>query len=303
MFNEYKIYTIDEYIKTIHNISKPFHGKLPIGYALLYRGISDSQYELLPTIARNKKSKCEVSILDYERNLIEMAKHQLPEVFDPNLSPLNLLSLLQHYGIPTRLLDVTSNPLTALYFACNQNEKNDGEVIVFRRYIEDIASYAIHNAIADSYRFVSKGDITLEHFYNHFKKQAYSLEQIGDFELLFDHKMDVSKWIKDCCSKPMFVKAPIHIVRQQRQQGEYILFPNRIENLKNLDNRLGFVNIIDAIPKTKEYIYERIVIDKSCKQELLASLNMLGINKGYLFGDSVDEVCKQIVADVKRMIL
>lgn len=300
---ENKVCTIQEYINIIHNISKPFNGKLPIGYALLYRGQSDAEYELLPAVARNKKSACRVAMLDYERNLIEMAKYQMPEIFSSSLSPLNLLSLLQHYGIPTRLLDVTSNPLVALFFACNQEKEKDGEVVIFRRSIENIAVFAIHNAIADSYRFVSKGDITLNHFYNHIRKQPYSLEQISDFELLFDSKIDVSDWIKKCCSKPMFVKAPAHIMRQQRQQGEFILFPNRIEKLKHLDDRLGFVNIIDAIPKNEKYIYERIVIDKSCKQELLTSLNMLGINKGYLFGDNVDDVCKQIVDDVKKMIL
>ncbi|OAE38518.1 hypothetical protein A7J42_16485 [Brucella intermedia] len=41
---------------------------------------------------------------------------------------------MQHYGLPTRLLDISGNPLVALFFACSCKPDQleiDGEVIIF----------------------------------------------------------------------------------------------------------------------------------------------------------------------------
>lgn len=56
----------------------------------------------------------------------------------------NFICFSQHYGIPTNLVDITKNPLIALYFACeDNNEKNEyGFVYLFERNnIIDISNY------------------------------------------------------------------------------------------------------------------------------------------------------------------
>lgn len=61
-----------------------------------------------------------------------------PESFSKCNTHLEKLVEMQHYGLPTRLLDITRNPLVALYFACESNYDNYGEVVLIAAEKKDI---------------------------------------------------------------------------------------------------------------------------------------------------------------------
>lgn len=286
---ENTVNSINEYIDKIINLDSECIRDVQNYETLLFRGQSNKDYDIIPSVGRNRQTSCSISILEEERNLVEMAKHKFPGLFRNDMEPIELLALLQHYGIPTRLLDVTENALVALYFACSGNESDDGEVIVFKNDNKDIANYPIINAVADSYRFATATIQPLRFFFESVIQQPYFLEQKNQVINLSEEESD--NWICECCDKLFFIDAPVRTQRQLAQQGKYILFSNSI---REKENEPYFSKIIEPIDKEDPVIVDRIIIPKDCKQIIVKQLRLFGISEETLFGDSVDIVCKSI---------
>lgn len=98
---------------------------------LLFRGQSCDK-PLLPKIARLKESVTDLR--EFEKNIFSEFKRKcLPYLKTIITNDWDLLALSQHYRLPTRLLDWTENPLTALWFACVKDipENEHGVVWMF----------------------------------------------------------------------------------------------------------------------------------------------------------------------------
>ncbi len=283
---------VSEYIKAITQVNDTDpKDEFNRPKELLFRGQSDESYELIPSLGRYKNGRGDLCFV--ERNMIETAKYKMPNVFTRDLAPIELLTLLQHYGIPTRLLDLTENALVALYFACEQSMDKSGEVFVFKNRIDDVVDYPVVNAIADSYRFSKGSFCPLDLFYCDVIQQPYFLEQKNANQICNKDEKVGGKWIAECCEAPLFVRASIRLARQQIQRGRYLLFPNEISETQ-ADTAGFFLSRIKPMNKDHECIIGRITIPAKNKRKILDEMKLLGIDKGILFADSVDISCNEI---------
>ncbi len=282
---------------------------------LFYRGHSNKQYELVPSVERLSQ-QLEINVCALEDTLINKAKNEFPTLFSETDNPLDLLVKLQHYGIPTRLLDITANPLVALYFACEdknnpENNNKDGEIFIIGNQYETYFDNTLHHDIA---KYMGRSDI--------FAAQAV---HIKDFYIEIANRrkhntLDIEKYIvvnqgehaiKKMLEDIYFIYPPRLFERLYLQQGHFILSLNnysfkvlkKVRKKRKEQNVIKYIqneNKLSPIPKDHKNIIACYIIPAESKKHLLEELKMLNITESTLFHDDVDKVCKNIVADFKR---
>ena len=108
------------------------------GPETIFRGVTDNGHELVPSLGRNTKAGTSGDITSLERDLLEEFKRlSVPELTSLPTSEFEWLFLAQHYGLPTRLLDWSSNPLVALFFAVERKDEVDGAVYMVKHAVSD----------------------------------------------------------------------------------------------------------------------------------------------------------------------
>ncbi|MBK1822190.1 FRG domain-containing protein [Burkholderia orbicola] len=124
------------------------------GPATIYRGVTNKDHKLIPSIARHPAEHTVGGVTDLERDLLEEFKRlSIRELeFVPD-NEFEWVFLAQHHGLPTRLLDWSTNPLVALYFSVERGDERDGAV------------YTVNQAVTDQYILFDyrTADYTEEH--------------------------------------------------------------------------------------------------------------------------------------------
>lgn len=264
-----KIKNISDFILELQNIPKPR------GSELFFRGHTDIEYKLIPSIYRNK------NLITNEHNLFKEFILRTPNDFLNDKSGLEKLVKMQHYGLPTRILDITTNPLVALYFACESNDKKDSQVIIFK-----IPKNSIKYFDSDTVSILA--NISK-------RPSTFTIEKIKSYE-------------KDIFNKDTEIESLLHEIREEKSYFQPLINPIDIEStvavkVKQNNNRIikqSGAFIIFGIKNEKSFPAEipdkwiqnnkegikgtiDIVIESIYKKNILDELNTLGINEASLF--------------------
>lgn len=127
--------SVEEFLKYLYQMDRSE------GDESFFRGHGNTSYELTPSLLRKSSNGSWLHLPNEDRLCKELLIAHYDE-FQGDQYCFDRLVRMQHYGLPTRLLDISGNPLVALFFACDGTQiEDDGEVIVFQVASERVKYY------------------------------------------------------------------------------------------------------------------------------------------------------------------
>ncbi|MFO7484111.1 FRG domain-containing protein [Oceanibaculum nanhaiense] len=261
-------------------------GKRPVAF----RGQKYHAWRSFPKVFRE-----DVGVYKHEKNIVRDLISVHPQEFSSDSSMFDKLVRMQHFQLPTRLLDVTHNPLVALYFASEECEIEgsvaDGKVQAFfvperrRRYFDsDLVSCMSNMANLTSSEKDSVFD-SLNDSISVFNKKKPTLNLLHYIKMEKPHfkgEINPSDLIK-----PVYVRPKMSNRRIIAQSGAFIIFGAYRYGVKVTDSEMGV---------------KRYLVPHAYKKKIRNELSMLGIYQSSLFPE-IDKASEYIVSNYSNSTL
>jgi len=281
---------------------------------IYFRGQSKEYEFVIPGIYRN------IEYLKNEKKMIEEAELSYPKELRKIETQTDKLALMQHYGLPTRILDITTNALIALYFAVSDFEKEDGIVYLFdnrdkKKSNSKSNSVVVKVAVA---KLLYEDKILLNELFSKEENKELSIQEYLETKVRNEIKTVIEKVCENIQSDIGFIPKTIKISdfygidfvhpiemeeRIIRQSGTFMVFG--LDGLENNVTEESIQNKIDEMIHKYEIRYSpengilidkkfrfnksmgeaRIKIKKEYKNQLKNELEMIGIIKKIVYPD------------------
>ncbi|WPC67508.1 FRG domain-containing protein [Rhodoferax ferrireducens] len=251
------------------------------GYTYFFRGHSRFSHRLVPSIYRDP------SWIANEEVLFKELVLRCPNDFSGQESTFQSLVKMQHYSLPTRLLDITANPLVAMYFACEQEgqTRESGEVVVFRiptaeiKYFDsDTVSVLANISRRPSSFELPDADLDREAFNDH-TQIHYLLHEVKREKPYFEPLILRAHLESVVCVKPKLDNARII-----KQDGAFLLFGMNGRKTEPASVPMGFL----AAAASK-----RLLVEPTKKAFIRKQLESLGLTQATIFPE-IDKVAEFI---------
>lgn len=273
------IESLAEYVEAVNALKQNYYIRL--GYTLMtkneimntyipdfiFRGHSDDEnFKLLPGALRWKSCGSQSITRAYPNTEFNMLNDFISDACryvtkPPSDDYRSWLEIAQHFGVPTRLLDFTTNPLVALYFACVENPGKDASVWI----VNESAYRRIF------YDMVGQVDIIES---NWIVQEIINQTLLNPYEATKTTNRVQYPWIfKPRCGEE----------RMASQSSVFMVWGNKRDDfLKFVKPENYMIWDKNADNKEKSFIC-KIVIKCTTKQKIIRELDLCGINEKVIY--------------------